>query len=267
MGNELNDTGKLKENSKLSLYIKDFILNKHNFANNNKFKNYLKKRACCSNNEEVPVSLPVYDTTTKQVYPMTIKVKVFPEVKKELCTIDNELFYINEQDSNYKISDSCKNFYYDTSNSVTFNIPNKNIPSKIESITIKSGSTFIDLSWNAPSNGGINISSYLIRQSTDLSNWIIVGSTRTSATINYLLNNTKYYFKIQARNSDGFGPESDIVNITTTTKSRLFTYIIIAFIILVIIIGIVFMMKRNAPNNALNKAPNNAPNNDDDNDE
>ena len=266
MGNELNDTGKLKENSKLSLYIKDFILNKHNFANNNKFKNYLKKRACCSNNEEVPVSLPVYDTTTKQVYPMTIKVKVFPEVKKELCTIDNELFYINEQDSNYKISDSCKNFYYDTSNSVTFNIPNKNIPSKIESITIKSGSTFIDLSWNAPSNGGINISSYLIRQSTDLSNWIIVGSTRTSATINYLLNNTKYYFKILARYSDGFGPESNIVNITTT-KSRLFTYIIIAFIILVIIIGIVFMMKRNAPNNALNKAPNNAPNNDDDNDE
>jgi len=40
MGNELNDTGKLKENTKLSLYIKDFILNKHNFSNDNKFKNY-----------------------------------------------------------------------------------------------------------------------------------------------------------------------------------------------------------------------------------
>ena len=127
-------------------------------------------------------------------------------------------------------------------------IPTPNIPSKIESITIKSGNTFVDLSWDAPFNGGQNITSYLIQQSTDLSSWFIYGSTTTSTKIINLLNNTKYYFTVQALNSNGFGPESNIVNITTTTKNMLIRYIIGAFIILLIIILIVFVMRRNKLN-------------------
>ena len=84
------------------------------------------------------------------------------------------------------------------------------VPSKIESITIIQGNTFIDLSWNAPFNGGTNISSYLIQRSTDLSNWVNLSSITTSFRLNNLSNDTKYYFKIRAINMIGFGAESNI---------------------------------------------------------
>jgi hypothetical protein len=563
MGNELNNSGKLKEDTVLSVYVKEFLLN-NNFTNDDKFKNYLKKRACCTNNQEVPISLPVYDTTTKEIYPMNLKVKVFPTaVTSNLCTIDDNLFYTTgttgttatpyKRDTNYKISDSCKNFYtdfcekvyqnrsnYDTltkklygpyednttntlnsklkqhlvtnqfedcncmnswynkgiyenqstniltpdqmaqnfdnrcktdinkkfistfgtktnpllcinptslentnltdSNKISLNfsrncpptvaavtpptvaavtpptvaatpptvaatpptvvavtpptvaagtlptvpagtlsvaavtpptvatgtlpsaipstlatppttlatplatlatIPGTTpgtippttlatppttlatppttlatppttlatpltppttlatppttlatppttlatpsttlatpsttlatppttlatppttlatplttiqvIPSKIESISIKSGNTFVDLSWNAPSDRGININSYLIKKSTDLSNWVDISSTTTTSfkAIN-LLSNTKYYFKVQAKNINGFSPESNIVNITTS-KNMLYIYIIGGFIILLVIVLIVFAMrKKDKPTN------------------
>ena len=117
------------------------------------------------------------------------------------------------------------------------------IPSKIESISIKSGNTFVDLSWNAPANA----TSYLIKRSTDLSNWVDISSTTTSFKAINLLSNTKYYFKVQAKNINGFSPESNIVNITTS-KNMLYIYIIGASIILLVIILIVFTIgKKDKP--------------------
>jgi len=421
MGNELNNGGKLKENTDLSLYIKDFILNKHNFKNDDKFKNYLKKRACCTNNAEVPISLPTYDITTKQVYPMNLKVKVLPQVTKELCNIDNEVYYTTgtgpyRQDGTYNISSTCKNFYTDFCENVYQNRANytdsykklygpyednitnitnptlkqlnvtnqfedcncmnswynkgtyelrpnntaskdqmaqtydnrcktdmtkkfitnyakndtaklcinptsfentdfsalnksslnfdKNcitlegakieavsqqaalketlvkeaaakeaaikeaaareaaaiaaaaaiakaamLPGKIESITVKASNKFVDLSWNPPPDGGLEIISYLIKKSTDLSSWDDFGSIATSFKVIDLSYNTKYYFKIQAINNAGFSPESNIINITTLGRNMLFIYIGI-FIIILVIISIVFVMRRKKqPNN------------------
>ena len=79
MGNELqiNDNGILRTDTELARYIKDFLINRHNFTNNSNLANYLKKRACCTNQRVIPISLPRYDTTTNKVYPTTMNVRVF----------------------------------------------------------------------------------------------------------------------------------------------------------------------------------------------
>jgi hypothetical protein len=89
-------------------------------------------------------------------------------------------------------------------------IPKADIPSKIESIAIIPGNTFIDLSWDAPYNGGTEITSYLIQQSTDLYNWVNISSTTRLLRINNLLNDKIYYFKLQAITNTGSGLESNI---------------------------------------------------------
>ena len=85
-----------------------------------------------------------------------------------------------------------------------------NTPSKIETISIIPGNTFIDLSWNTPYNGGIDITNYLIQKSSDTSNWVDLSSTTTSFRASNLSNDTKYYFKVRARNNVGLGTESNI---------------------------------------------------------
>ena len=101
--------------------------------------------------------------------------------------------------------------YYDVTSNNFVVILRTKVPSKIESVTIIPGNTFIDLSWNAPLfNGGTNISSYMIQTSTDLSNWVNLSSTTTSFKLSNLLNNTKYYFKLRAINNVGIGVESNI---------------------------------------------------------
>ena len=89
-------------------------------------------------------------------------------------------------------------------------IPITEVPLNVETIVITPGNTFIDLTWDAPYNGGTDISSYLIQKSTDLSNWINLSSTTTSFRLSNLLNDTIYYFKISAINKNGIGPESNI---------------------------------------------------------
>ena len=71
------------------------------------------------------------------------------------------------------------------------------------------------MSWNTPSNEGLNITSYLIKKSTDLYNWTDSLSNTTSFKAVDLSNNTKYYFIIRARNIAGFGLESNIIIGTT----------------------------------------------------
>ena len=73
MGNELhvNNTGILREDTDLGKYIKDFLVNKHTFGDNvddDKFKNYLKKRACCTKQSVIPISLPMYDIRKQKIY-------------------------------------------------------------------------------------------------------------------------------------------------------------------------------------------------------
>ena len=46
MGNELsNNDGVLRDDTELGKYVKNFLINKHKLGNDNRFKNYLKKKS------------------------------------------------------------------------------------------------------------------------------------------------------------------------------------------------------------------------------
>ena len=109
-------------------------------------------------------------------------------------------------------------------------------PNKILSITAMPGNTFIDLYWDAPFNGGRDINYYLIQKSMDLYNWDDISSSTTSFKIANLINNKKYYFKINAINIVGNGPTSDII-IATPVRFNfiLYTKILAVFILLLIL--------------------------------
>ena len=121
MGNELHNDKVLRTDTELGKYIKDFLINKHKFTNDTNFTNYLKKRACCTNNNDIPISLPSYDITSNKVYPMTLSVRVFDvsDNKAQICNING----INYYDSNRNRSDfipktECASFYSNFCNKV-----------------------------------------------------------------------------------------------------------------------------------------------------
>ena len=121
-------------------------------------------------------------------------------------------------------------------------------PKKILFISAIPNNTFVDLSWNAPHNGGIDISNYLIqyKKSTDLSNWTDLLSNITSIKVSGLTNNIEYNFRVQAKNLKGFGPVSEIINV----KPILFNIIlyikfIVGFFLLIILILVIMSIFNN----------------------
>lgn len=123
MGNELqiNNNGILRTDTELAKYINDFLKNRHNFTGNSNFANYLKKRACCTNQREIPISLPRYDTTTNKVYPMTLQVKVFEETDNmaQLCNFaDGNYHEPTRNTSTFVPKAVCSGFYNNFCNKV-----------------------------------------------------------------------------------------------------------------------------------------------------
>ena len=119
MGNELQigNTKLLRTDTELGKYVKDFLINRHNFTgDNSKFANYLKKRACCTNTKEIPISLPRYDLTTNRVYPTTMKVRVFETNAEmtQLCTFDGNNYHEPTRGAGFTgPSTVCSSFYGD----------------------------------------------------------------------------------------------------------------------------------------------------------
>ncbi len=89
-------------------------------------------------------------------------------------------------------------------------------------VATASGTTSIDLTWDAPaSDGGTAITSYRVQVSTDGSSYTNVSPAHTGTTRTYnstgLTAGTQYYYRVYATNSVGEGSASSPANATTRT--------------------------------------------------
>ena len=94
-------------------------------------------------------------------------------------------------------------------------------PRDLAVIGHKGDSSTITLTWLPPrrSNGRINgyVIFYTVDKRKEDREWVVEGvvGDKTSAEISQLAADTRYYFKIQARNSKGYGPLSPVVQYRT----------------------------------------------------
>jgi hypothetical protein len=97
--------------------------------------------------------------------------------------------------------------------STAVNAVPRTVPTAPRSPTATPGNASVKLTWLPPaSNGGAAIDKYLVQRSTNGTTWANVGSpTGLSSTATGLVNGTKYYFRVRAHNSAGFGAFSTIV--------------------------------------------------------
>jgi hypothetical protein len=109
------------------------------------------------------------------------------------------------------------------SNTKTFNITvTATAPAAPTGLSATAGNTQATLSWTAGSNGGSNITDYLIEYSTDNSTWTTFSdgtSTSTTATITGLTNGTLYYFRVSAINAVNTSSASTVVSTTPVVPS------------------------------------------------
>jgi hypothetical protein len=126
MGNTLSDTGTLKKDTILANYVRDWALNDYNpnpKANaKNLYKYSLKKRACCTGQKEIQISLPDVDILTNEIKLTSIGVPVFEkdaDINDQNCSIiskdsgDKEQFKFTEKKSGLVLANNiaCSRFY------------------------------------------------------------------------------------------------------------------------------------------------------------
>ena len=102
----------------------------------------------------------------------------------------------------------------------TFTISGSTAPDAVGTVTPTAGNHQVQLSWNAPSNGGSPITDYIIQYSADNSTWYTYNdgtSTGTTATLTGLNNGLQFYFKVAAVNDVGTGSYSSAVTATPNT--------------------------------------------------
>jgi neogenin len=99
-------------------------------------------------------------------------------------------------------------------------------------------SAAVMLNWQPPKFANGPIAEYLIyyaiNPALEQSKWTLepVSGDRLTTVVGKLKPDTAYYFKIQARNEKGYGPQSDVVQFKTPDKQTreliVIVYIIIA---------------------------------------
>ena len=102
------------------------------------------------------------------------------------------------------------------------------VPSQITTVIAIPSDRQVDLSWDAPTSNGRDISSYIIERSIDSTTWEIDSSTNASTLfkqVTGLVNGTLYYFRVYATNLGGNGSSSNvevaIPNITPNAPTNL----------------------------------------------
>jgi subtilisin family serine protease len=90
------------------------------------------------------------------------------------------------------------------------------VPSAPRTLSAEARNASVALSWLSPStNGGANISDYIVEYSVDGTLWTVVNdgvSASLSATVTALTNSTTYQFRVKAVNTAGTGAASNIVS-------------------------------------------------------
>ncbi len=95
------------------------------------------------------------------------------------------------------------------------------VPSMVTNLKVTPGDKQVSLSWNTPSDNGSPITGYNIIRSKIGSNTFTTipkSDTSTNAIVTGLTNGEVYSFKVSAKNSAGFGPESVSVTAIPTGK-------------------------------------------------
>ncbi|XP_046681889.1 neogenin isoform X3 [Homalodisca vitripennis] len=150
--------------------------------------------------------------------------------------------YYNSTDLNYMIDDLKPNTQYEftvkvvkgrresrwsmvVSNTTMEDAPSSP-PRDLTVVAVDGNPTIVNLNWQPPKQPNGQITGYVVSYTTDMFNrdrdWVVEGvvGDKMTTSIKGLTASTTYYFKIQARNSKGYGPMSGIVSMTTNSDGR-----------------------------------------------
>ncbi|XP_069102429.1 neogenin-like isoform X7 [Argopecten irradians] len=98
------------------------------------------------------------------------------------------------------------------------------VPRDLTPVPKEDNPTAVTMNWQPPQKPNGQITGYLLFYTTDQSQndieWVVEGvlGEKLSTTVKGLTPDTTYYFKIQARNSKGYGPMSDTIIYKTPAK-------------------------------------------------
>ena len=112
-----------------------------------------------------------------------------------------------------------------TSNPVPISVtipPTLSVPNSITDLTASPGTTDTILNWGAPDDNNAPITDYRVEYKQSASpNWQVFAdgvNTTTTVTINNLIEETSYDFRVAAINAEGQGAFSNIVTVTTNAS-------------------------------------------------
>jgi hypothetical protein len=140
--------------------------------------------------------------------------------------------------------------YYDSTNQTLKLATMVVVPTAPLSLTVLTGDSFVQLSWNAPTNdGGAPVTQYLISRGSSESTirpYLTVTGTVYNDT--GLVNDIPYYYTVKAINTEGASPASNQVSATPQGEGGEdpldYTMIIIAAIAGVVIVAVVVLLLR-----------------------
>ena len=158
------------------------------------------------------------------------------------ASVDNKLQFFNTTSQNIQIDHLTPFTYYQVSVRVTeaddmisdwsmiasartSEMRPTSAPCDVTIMTLDNDVTSV--TWQPPEQANGNLNGYLIFYSVnlklDISDWmieVVIGADDLSCKIEGLTPNTHYYFIVQARNSKGTGPMSDVVHFQTPKSSN-----------------------------------------------
>lgn len=183
-------------------------------------------------------SVVVYWTDTTLSPNQVVRDQRYYVVRYASChhsTANPRYKYHNSTDLNYMIDDLKPNTQYEFTvkvvkgrrespwsmivSNTTLEAAPSSSPRDLTVVPVEGNPTLVNLNWQPPKQPNGQMTGYVVAYTTDLSNrdWVMEGvvGDKMTTTIKGLTPSTTYYFKVQARNSKGYGPMSSTVSMTT----------------------------------------------------